>query len=109
MVPTLARFSLFVKAVQEKEDEFVWGTIAELKEEVKESTGLVMTQAQERKRKVAKVIDRKKYARKNIVSRREEKKVEAHQLAYRQEPQIANSEAPQEVLQKILDIEVPNI
>jgi len=35
--------------------------------------------------------------------------VEAHQLAYRQEPQIANSEAPQEVLQKILDVEVPNI
>jgi len=109
MAPTPARFSSFVEAVQEEEDEFVWGTIAELKEEVKESTGLVMIQAQERKRKVAEITDRKKYTREDIVSRQEEKKVEAHQLAYRQEPQIANSEAPQEVLQKILDVEVPNI
>jgi len=57
--------------------------MAELKEEVKESAGLVMTQAQERKREVAEVTDRKKYAREDIVSRQEEKKVEAHQLAYR--------------------------
>jgi len=35
--------------------------------------------------------------------------VEAHQPAYRQESRIANSEAPQEVLQKILDVEVLNI
>jgi len=55
------------------------------------------------------VTDKKKYAREDTVSRREEKKVEAHQLAYRREPQIANSETPQEVLQKILDVEVPNI
>jgi len=68
--------------------------MAELKEEVKESASLVMTRAQERKREVAEVTDRKKYAREDTVSRREEKKVEAHQLAYRQEPQIANSEAP---------------
>jgi len=58
---------------------------------------------------VAEVKDRKKYARKDTVSRREEKKVEAHQLAYRREPRIANLEAPQEVLQKILDVKVPNI
>ena len=55
------------------------------------------------------MTDKKKYAREDTVSRREEKKVEAHQLAYRREPQIANSETPQEVLQKILDVEVPNI
>jgi len=57
--------------------------MAELKEEVKESTGLVMTQAQERKREVAEVTNRKKYAREDIVSRQEEKKVEAYQPAYR--------------------------
>jgi len=83
MAPTPARFSSFVEAVQEEEDEFVWGTMVELKEEVKESAGLVMTQAQERKREVAEVTDRKKYAREDTVSRREEKKVEAHQPAYR--------------------------
>jgi len=54
-----------------------------LKKEVKESAGLVMTQAQERKREVAEVTDRKKYARENTVSRREKKKVKVHQLAYR--------------------------
>jgi len=58
---------------------------------------------------VAEVTDRKKYAREDTVSRREEKKVEAHQPAYRRESRIANSEALQEVLQKILDVEVPNI
>jgi len=78
MAPTPARFSSFVEAVQEEEDEFVWGTIAELKEEVKESAGLVMTRAQKRKREVAEVTDRKKYAREDTVSRQEEKKVEAH-------------------------------
>jgi len=109
MAPTPARFSSFVKAIQEEEDEFVWETMAELKEEVKESTGLIATRAQKRKREVAEVTDRKKYAREDTVSRREEKKVEAHQPAYRQEPRIANSEAPQEVLQKILDVKVPNI
>jgi len=82
MAPILARFSLFIEAIQEEEDEFVWGTIAELKEEVKESASLVTTQAQERKREVTEVTDRKKYTREDTVSRREEKKVEAHQLAY---------------------------
>lgn len=62
MAPTPARFSSFVEAIQEEEDEFVWGTMAELKEEVKESAGLVTTRAQERKREVAEVTDRKKYA-----------------------------------------------
>jgi len=109
IAPIPARFSSFVEAIQEEEDEFVWGTMAELKEEMKESAGLVMTRAQERKREVAEVIDRKKYAREDIVSRREKKKVEVHQPTYRREPQIANSEAPQEVLQKILDVEVLNI
>jgi len=109
MALTPARFSSFVEAIQEEEDEFVWGTMAELKEEVKESAGLVTIRAQEKKREVAEVTDRKKYAREDTVSRREEKKVEAHQPTYRREPQIANSEAPQEVLQKILDVEVPNI
>jgi len=56
--------------------------MAELKEEVKKSTGLVMTQAQERKREVAEVTNRKKYAREDIVSRQEEKKVEVYQPAY---------------------------
>jgi len=32
-----------------------------------------------------------------------------HQLAYRREPWIANSEAPQQVLQRILNVEVPNV
>ena len=54
--------------------------------------------------------DKKKDARKDIVSRQEEKKkVEAYQPVYQRKPQIANSETPQEVLQKILDVEVPNI
>jgi len=83
MAPTPARFSLFIEAVQEEEDESVWGTMAELKEEVKESAGLVMTRAQERKREVAEVTDRKKYTREDTVSRREKKKVEAHQPTYR--------------------------
>jgi len=109
MAPTPARFSSFVEAIQEEEDEFVWGTMAELKEKVKESADLITTRAQERKREVAEVTDRKKYAREDTVSRQEEKKVEAHQPAYRREPRIANSEAAQEVLQKILDVEVPNI
>jgi len=69
MAPTLARFSSFVEVVQEEEDEFVWRTMAELKEEVKESAGLVTTQAQEKKKEVAEVTDRKKYAREDTVSR----------------------------------------
>jgi len=77
-VLALVRFSLFIEAVQEEKDKFVWGAMAELKEEVKESAGLVTTHAQERKREVTKVTDRKKDARKDTVSRREEKKVEAH-------------------------------
>jgi len=40
---------------------------------VKKSAGLVTTRAQERKREVAEVIDRKKYAREDTVSRREKK------------------------------------
>jgi len=83
MAPTPARFSSFVEVIQEEEDEFVWGTMAELKEEVKESAGLVITRAQERKREVTEVTDRKKYAREDTVSRQEEKKVEVHQPAYR--------------------------
>jgi len=63
------KFSLFIEAVQEENDKFVWEAIAKLKEEVKESTGLVITRAQERKRKVAEVINRKKYAREDTVSR----------------------------------------
>jgi len=43
--------------------------MAELKEEMKKSTGLVMTQAQERKREVAEVTNRKKDVRKDTVSR----------------------------------------
>ena len=45
IAPIPARFSSFVEVIQEEEEEFVWGTMAELKEEVKESAGLVMTQA----------------------------------------------------------------
>ena len=37
-----ARLNLFVEAVQKEEKEFVWGAIAELKEEVKNIEGLVM-------------------------------------------------------------------
>jgi len=37
--------SKFVEAIQEEEDKFVWGTMAELKKEVKESTGSVTTRA----------------------------------------------------------------
>jgi len=39
------KFSSFIEAVQEENDKFVWEAIAKLKEEVKESTGLVTTQA----------------------------------------------------------------
>jgi len=45
IAPIPARFSSFVEVIQEEEEEFVWETMAELKEEVKESAGLVMTQA----------------------------------------------------------------
>jgi len=40
-----------------------------LKKEVKKSAGLVMTWVQERKKEMAEVTDRKKYARENTVSR----------------------------------------
>jgi len=36
------KFSSFIEAVQEEDDKFVWGAIAELKEEVKKSIGLIM-------------------------------------------------------------------
>jgi len=37
------KFSSFIEAVQKKDDKFVWGAMAELKEEVKESADLVTT------------------------------------------------------------------
>jgi len=43
MIPGPIKFSSFIEAVQEEDDKFVWGAMAELKEKVKESTGLVMT------------------------------------------------------------------
>ena len=65
---TFTKFSSFVEVTQEEENEFVQGAIAELEDEVKESAGLVMIQAQER-REVVKATDREKDTRKDIVSR----------------------------------------
>ena len=86
MTPGPTKFSSFIEVVQEEDDEFVWGAMAELKKEVKESVSLVMMRAQERKREVTEVTNRKKYARDTVSRQEEKKKVEAHQLAYRREP-----------------------
>jgi len=75
------RFTSFVEAVQEEEEEFVWGAIVELEEEVKNIKGLVTTQAQERA-EVMKGTNKNKEAVNKIISKREEKTVETHQSAY---------------------------
>jgi len=40
-IPAPARFTSFVKVVQEEEEEFVWGAMPELEEEVKNIEELV--------------------------------------------------------------------
>jgi len=59
MAPASARFSLFVEAIQEEEDKFVWGAVMQLESEVEEADGLVTTRIQERK-ETAKRADKKK-------------------------------------------------
>ena len=57
-----------MKAVQEEEEKFVWGAIAELEEEMKNIEGLVMTQAQERA-EVTKGTNKNKEAVNKIISK----------------------------------------
>ena len=106
--PAPARFTSFVKVVQEEEEEFVWGAMAELEEEVKNIEELVTMWAQE-KTEAEKRADKNKEARNRMVSKQGEKTAETHQPAYHWELQIANFEALQQLLQYILDVEVPNI
>ena len=57
-----------MKAVQEEEEKFVWGAIAELEEEMKNIEGLVTTQAQERA-EVTKGTNKNKEAVNKIISK----------------------------------------
>ena len=92
--PALARFSLFVKAVQEEEDEFVWEAIAEL-EEVGEIEGLVTIRAQKRQETVQRAGKGNKDKSEAVTEKGEGKAKETRQPAYHREPRIANSEVPQ--------------
>ena len=77
-----------------------------MESEVEEADGLVTTRAQERK-KTAKGVDQKREAENKEISQKGEgRAAEVHQPAYQWEPRIANSEAPQQVLQRILNVEV---
>jgi len=107
---TPTRFSSFIEATEvEEEKEFVWGAMAELEEEREEVGGLAMTRAQERK-EVGKGVDKRGEIGDRLANRRgKEKTEEAWQPAYWREPQIANAEAPQQALQQILEVKVPNI
>ena len=106
---TPTKFSSFIGATQFEEDEFVWGAVTQLESEVEEADGLVTTRAQERKETAKRADQKRKVENKEISQKGEGRAVEVHQLAYRREPRIANSEAPQQVLQRILNVEVPNV
>ena len=108
MAPAPARFSLFVEAVQEEEDEFVWGAMAEL-EEVGEIEGLVTIRAQERQ-EIVQGAGKGNKDKSEVVTKKEKGKAEeTRQLAYCREPRIANSEVSQQILQQILEVEVPKV
>ncbi|KXN89135.1 hypothetical protein AN958_06155 [Leucoagaricus sp. SymC.cos] len=82
----------YIGAVEDDE-EFMWGAMTEMAGvfEQEEVDGFATTRAQGRKGEM------------------EKKAVTAHQLAYQLESKIMDPEAPQHVLQQILDVEVPNI
>jgi len=80
-----------------------------LESEVEEADGLVTTRAQERKETAKGADQKREVENKEISQKGEGRAAEVHQPAYRWEPQIANSEAPQQVLQRILNVEVPNV
>jgi len=106
---TPTKFSSFIGATQFEEDEFVWGAVTQLESEVEEADGLVTTKAQERKETAKGADQKREVENKEISQKGEGRAAEVHQPAYRREPQIANSEAPQQVLQRILNVEVPNV
>jgi len=92
---TPTKFSLFIGATQFEEDEFVWGAVTQLESEVEEADGLVTTRAQERKETAKGADQKREVENKEISQKGEGRAAEVHQLAYRREPRIANSEAPQ--------------
>jgi len=58
---------LFVKAIQEEEDKFVWGAVTQLESEVEKADGLVTTRVQEKK-ETAKRADKKKEVKSKEIS-----------------------------------------
>jgi len=105
-------FNSFVEVTQiEEKKEYVWGAMVELEQEAKEVEGLMATRMQEKKnveRRITREIEENRIEKKVI--RQENKEVkQLYQPVYHCEPRIANPEASQQILQNILDIEVPNI
>jgi len=106
---TSTKFSSFVEATQIEEEELVWGVMAELESEKEEVGGLVMTRAQGKK-EVEKRADKGGEGGEQQTNRSGKEKTEGiRQPAYRGEPRIADVEAPHQILQRMLEVEVPNI
>ena len=106
---TSTKFSSFVEATQVEEEELVWEVMAELESEKEEVGELVMTRAQGRK-EVEKGADKGGEGGEQQTNRSRKEKTEGiWQPAYRREPRIADVEAPHQILQRMLEVEVPNI
>ncbi|KAF8816293.1 hypothetical protein BYT27DRAFT_7277147 [Phlegmacium glaucopus] len=106
MIPTALSSFVTVQEFKEEEEEgFVWGAITELEEKMNErnvAEGYAVTRAQERKREEGKT-DRKEGNQKT------ETRKDAQTPAYRFESRILDPELPAQILQRVLDIQVPNI
>jgi len=106
---TSTKFSLFIEAMQVEKKELVWGVMAELESEKEEVGGLVMTRAQGRK-EVEKGADKGGEGGEQQTNRsRKEKTERIRQPAYHREPRIADVEVLHQILQRMLEVEVPNI
>jgi len=83
--------------------------MAELESEKEEVGGLVMTRGQGRK-EVEKGADKGGEGREQQTNRsRKEKTKGIRQPTYHREPRIADVEVPHQILQRMLEVEVPNI
>jgi len=106
---TSTKFSSFVEATQIEEEKLVWGVMTELESEKEEVGGLVMTRAQGRK-EVEKGADKGGEGGEQQTNKSGKEKTEGiRQPAYCREPRIANVETPHQILQRMLEVEVPNI
>ena len=92
---TFTKFSSFIEAAQEEENEFVWGAIAELEKEKEEVGGLTITRAQSQKEGMKGANKKRETGNSGIGKEMKRKAEEMRQPAYQQEPRIANSETPQ--------------